>query len=356
MTQPRRLLAVFALLLALAGGGCALLETLGLYEPHPTFSHALHAKEDLECKDCHSQVDKGDHAGMPKMKQCMLCHEEKDKDLPPERRLATLYGEKPQWTPVPLPPADLIYSHKLHTVDLKLACATCHPDSEDVTKRIRVSMVDTCMACHARQPLTDVKDEAGKRVPRASLVANECAVCHREIRKDIPPASHEFTTDRPPRSHQRIWREVHGQVSRDSKQSKDRCSLCHTQETCSECHRREMPSSHTGFWRYRGHGVAVDMNRSSCAVCHRSDFCDRCHRETAPRSHVGGWGAPRDNHCYSCHGLARSQGCAMCHRGAPGHLEAPPKPSWHSIGMNCRSCHFPLPHADNGMDCNACHR
>jgi hypothetical protein len=358
MTQPRRLLVVFALLLALAGAGCALLQNLGLYDGEVPFSHARHgASEDLACLDCHKKAATEDLASMPKMAQCMTCHEGIDEKKPEERRLAALYGPKPQWTKVKAMPADLVFSHKRHVTENKIDCSACHNvASENVAERAQVDMVGTCMACHARQPLEGVKDEDGKRVTRASLVANDCAVCHREIRKDRPPSSHEFTTDRPPRSHQRIWREVHGQVARDSRLSKDRCALCHTQDFCSKCHQQEAPPSHTGFWRERGHGVAVDMNRSSCAVCHRSDFCDRCHRETAPRTHVGAWGAPRDSHCYSCHGLARGTGCGMCHYNTPSHTAAPAKPAWHNAGMNCRSCHVPVPHADNGMNCNTCHR
>jgi hypothetical protein len=347
MTQPRRLLVVFAFLLALAGAGCALLQNLGLYDGEVPFSHARHgADEDLTCLDCHGKAATEDLASMPKMGQCMTCHEGIDEKKPAERRLAALYGPKPQWTKGLAMPADLVFSHKRHVTENKIDCQACHNvESENVAERAQVDMV-TCMACHAKQSPTDAKDEAGKRVTRASLVANDCAVCHREIRKDAPPPSHQLG-----------WKRFLGQAARDAGPSMaNRCSLCHTEASCSSCHREEAPASHTRFWKERGHGVVVGIDRSACATCHRSDFCDRCHRETAPRTHVGAWGAPRDSHCYSCHGLARGTGCGMCHRGAPSHGAAEPKPSWHNAGMNCRSCHYPVPHADNGMDCNACHR
>jgi hypothetical protein len=50
--------------------------------------------------------------------------------------------------------------------------------------------------------------------------------------------------------------------------------------------------------------------------------------------------------------------CFVCHKGTPSHLMAAPKPPNHSPAMDCRSCHGlsePLPHFDNGDDCNTCH-
>jgi hypothetical protein len=386
MRTPRRLIRIFAVLLALGGAGCALLEHLGLASSRPVFSHTNHTEEqDLSCKDCHPTYAAGDAATMPKRRLCILCHEGIDENKPPEQKIANLFGDPPPWTHVTQLSKEVIYSHRVH-YEAKIECAECHHDVtkiEDCSKatdRLKVTM-QACTACHARQPLVrepapaapaETKPGAAggaggapgaagtpaaggaaaphpytpMRASRASLVANDCAVCHREIRKDAPPPNHRLN-----------WKRLHGQASRDDGVSMaNRCSLCHTEASCSSCHREEEPASHTHFWKERGHGIAVGIDRGACATCHHADACDRCHRDTAPRSHVGAWGAPRDNHCYSCHGLARGQGCGMCHRGAPGHLEAEPKPSWHNAGMNCRSCHYPVPHADNGMDCNACHR
>jgi hypothetical protein len=374
LRPPVRFLGVFALSLTLAGGGCVLLEQFGLSGRPPIFSHTNHTeKEDLQCKDCHHTFATAESAGMPRRKLCILCHEGIDEDKPAEKKVANMFADPPPWSKVTALPRDMIFSHKAHH-DAKIGCAECHGDvekiadcekSEDV---LRVTM-RTCVECHARQPLSEEVTAAPaappgppegsvpKRVSRAQQVANNCAVCHREIRKDRPPESHEFADDRPPRNHRSAWKLLHGQAAKaHSGKTRERCDLCHQDSFCSDCHREEVPASHTVFWKERGHGIAVGMDRNTCAVCHTSDACDRCHRETEPRSHAGAWGGRRSNHCLSCHGLARGEGCGMCHRGAPSHTLAEPKPSWHSTGMNCRSCHFPTPHADNGMDCNACHR
>jgi hypothetical protein len=203
------------------------------------------------------------------------------------------------------------------------------------------------------------QDAAGNRsrlrnegpAPASGRETDACAVCHKQIR-----------TDQKPPSHQLAWTRLHGDTVRNAgSKIENRCRLCHTEASCSTCHREQAPANHTGFWRYRGHGVAVDTNRSSCAVCHRSDFCDRCHRETAPQSHTGSWGGTKNRHCLSCHlsgGLVRP--CSLCHNhvvhnappipGDPQHAGVPP--------TLCRSCHsiVQMQHADNGESCVLCHK
>jgi hypothetical protein len=78
-------------------------------------------------------------------------------------------------------------------------------------------------------------------------------------------------------------------------------------------------------------------------------------------SHTGNWGSPRNNHCLGCHEPLRNEGCVACHSSTPSHALANPKPPDHNAAMNCRQCHIPggvqppMPHVDNGDNCNACH-
>jgi hypothetical protein len=60
-----------------------------------------------------------------------------------------------------------------------------------------------------------------------------------------------------------------------------------------------------------------------------------------------------------CHQPLGNESCAVCHKGTPSHALATPKPPGHNPAMNCRMCHGngqPLPHFDNGDDCNSCHQ
>jgi hypothetical protein len=371
MRRPRRWLATFGLFLGLAGGGCVLLEQLGLVDPDPVFSHSNHSdKEDLECRNCHLTFASADAAGMPKRKVCILCHEGVDEEKPKDRRIAALFKEDVKWRSLTALDDEVIFSHKVHH-DAKVACAECHRGIEEnthVTESLRIDMKG-CVDCHARLPMGPDKASVPisvqavppappkgppftpKRAPRAGVVANDCVVCHREIRRGEPPPTHKLG-----------WKRHHGQgVRNGGTKTADRCALCHTEASCSACHREEAPASHTSFWKDRGHGLAAGLDRSSCAVCHQSDACDRCHRETAPRSHVGSWGPPRSRHCLYCHEGANrdQQSCNLCH--ARIRHAAPPRPADpQHLGVpesQCRNCHsiIEMQHVDNGDACVRCH-
>ncbi|MBI4211764.1 MAG: hypothetical protein HY540_03920 [Deltaproteobacteria bacterium] len=165
-------------------------------------------------------------------------------------------------------------------------------------------------------------------------------------------------------SHEAHWVEKHGATMKLTGDTfKGNCAMCHSESTCSSCHQQTPPRSHTHYWRLKGHGLAVGLNRSQCFSCHRSnDFCERCHAETQPLSHTGSWGTPSNRHCQNCHFPLTSAGgmqCAVCHKETPSHtLSTPAMPSnaKHVTGANCRSCHAPLRHPDNGMTCTTCHQ
>jgi hypothetical protein len=339
MAAWRRVTAILALSSGLLLAGCVFLAKLGLYEPPGKFSHRLHGKEqELECQNCHATAEKAAQAGMPRLKQCMLCHEGIDEEKPPERRISTIYGEAYQWSPRPVITGDVVFSHQLHAAEKKIACGDCHQGIETntaVSDKVRV-FKDDCLECHAREDK-----------------ANDCSACHKEIRQDWKPETH---------SHN--WKQFHGQaIQANTGKSENRCSLCHADSSCVSCHQDEPPRDHTNHWRQRGHGIAVSIDRTRCATCHRDDFCDRCHSEVSPRNHVGSWGSPRSRHCLTCHFPLKNESCFVCHKSDPSHLGlANPKPSdFHSPALNCRQCHgiggvAPFPHPDNGDDCNVCHR
>ncbi|MEK7412720.1 MAG: cytochrome c3 family protein [Planctomycetota bacterium] len=303
------------------------------------FNHVLH--QSVECADCHGDAATGAKAGMPKPDTCTDCHEGIDAKKGPDRQVATLFVDGTfKAANVTAIPAEVIFSHKTHTVDNKVACATCHQgiaDSTVITKEVRVDM-SACMACHATSP-------------KPSVAANACATCHQTIRADAKPATHAQN-----------WKRFHGQTFKDGDQTGlNQCSLCHTQDRCDTCHRAEAPTNHTNLWRQRTHGAAAAIDRSSCATCHQSDSCASCHKTTAPSTHRGQWGAPIDKHCVNCHVPVSGESCAVCHQnGTPSHAKAVATPVT-MIGTDCRSCHgvapnAKLPHVDNGDNCTYCHQ
>jgi hypothetical protein len=322
----------------LSGAGCAVFQSIGGKEVHGSdFPHRVHVDDEgLDCIDCHPGAEDQDEAGMPVLAQCRLCHEETEEATTAEQVIDRLYAaDAIASSRLSALPDETIFSHVKH-VATGMECAACHGEigaSDFVTSSSSPHVgMDDCMRCHAKQS-----------------APNECATCHSVIGKDWMPASHEHA-----------WIESHGQVALAGRDhAVDRCELCHQDSSCQACHQDMRPRSHNNYWRQRGHSVEAKMDRASCLVCHRTDYCDRCHREVQPASHAGSWGSPMSTHCFSCHMPLSDNGCIVCHRDTPSHLMAAPKPPDHLPGMNCRQCHgieAPLPHVDNGDDCNACHR
>jgi len=317
--------------------GCALVGVLGGGDGRMEFSHRVHVEEGLDCGDCHMGTEDSDAPGMPSMAGCMLCHESmEDDDTPPQKRLATLFDEDGGYLARGLSrlPGETVFSHLRHVTVGEVACSSCHGEIEEtdsVLADVKVSM-DACMDCHADQ-----------------AKPNACTTCHTD-----------YAIDRAPPTHGQNWTRTHGSISRAKLEDRVQdCSMCHTEQSCQTCHQETQPSSHTNQFRLRGHGIQASIDRDSCAACHRAESCDRCHQETRPLSHAGSWGGARSTHCVGCHEPLLTGSCATCHRATPSHRTATPKPADHVASMNCRLCHglgAPLPHVDNGADCNSCHR
>lgn len=327
---------VLAAILVVAVSGCAVLDALGMRDQPLAFSHARHEKEGFTCTDCHVAEADGRRRGYPKPTQCALCHDDIDADKPPERHVSTLFVDgRFQAAGATWLSEEVKFSHATH-LKAGAECEQCHKGmskNERVDSDAAIGM-DTCMACHA-----------------AAGVDPACSTCHTVINRSTPPANHA-----------ELWRQLHGKVVRGGLPGPENdCSMCHADQTCTRCHQDEKPVSHNMFWRESMHGFVAAMDRESCATCHKEDSCTSCHADTKPQSHVGAWGAPLDVHCLNCHVPVKDESCSVCHKGTPSHLEAPPKPDVppHSPAMNCRSCHgvtAPLPHVDNGDDCNSCHQ
>lgn len=319
-------------LIALASG-CALGDKTPPAPQRQGFNHQAHVSgAGLECETCHEGAQTSASAGMPGLDSCQTCHADD-----PAKTDPFIQNGKPAWSAFTAVSDEVKFSHQTH-VAKGLKCDDCHGNmgqSAATGKQLAFTM-DTCMNCHAQRNVVD-----------------DCRTCHTKIGKDVAPKSHELN-----------WKKFHGQAARAqlTEPLENNCSLCHSQQTCATCHQDAEPESHVGaMWRDRGHGMQARMDRSSCAVCHQSETCDSCHSETVPVTHRGGWGAPRDNHCYTCHFPAQNQSCLTCHQELVGHLGAPGLPDGvtHETAseFGCRSCHEPaLDHPDNGDSCRNCHR
>jgi c(7)-type cytochrome triheme protein len=151
-----------ALLVAVAGCG----EAQPVEQPLH-FNHANHMKEELTCDGCHRGALTRDVAGFPKIKGCMLCHDEAKGEHPDEPKVRE-YKEsnKPiPWVRVNGNEGHVFFSHRAHAL-AEIECARCHGDVENMTEPIRLPTaelhsMDACMACHAKEQ-----------------ASNDCLECH----------------------------------------------------------------------------------------------------------------------------------------------------------------------------------
>ncbi len=310
------------------------------------FPHEPHAK-DVDCSTCH------DFAAESKTifnhDFCVLCHEipEDAATQPPTdpaaREACALCHTRSDYSVDARPAllmADLKFDHKAH-LDKEVACNVCHADL-DSKHMPPAPLKNFCMDCHAE---TDSQ-------------LNECAVCHKEIRREVVPTSRHgvrLAHDSP-----EVWQTIHG---REAQLDQAYCALCHDQvEHCDSCHQTVKPDSHTISWRSRTHGLQAQWDRRNCAVCHEEDSCLQCHQNTRPESHRGRFGGPVNLHCVQCHFPAQDNNCTVCHEQID-HERALPGP--HVLGIyppDCARCHpgglpTKAPHFTNSsVRCVVCHR
>ena len=94
------------------------------------FNHALHNElvED-SCESCHFFREDGTYSGVPKLAQCIDCHEEVNGDDPEEEKFVTQYvakGREVPWLVYARQPDCVFFSHIAHVKMGQMDCVTCH--------------------------------------------------------------------------------------------------------------------------------------------------------------------------------------------------------------------------------------
>ena len=116
------------------------------------FSHATHADQmGIDCRYCHSAVEKSWYSNIPTAGLCMNCHGQVLKDDP---RLAlvresALSGKPILWVQIHKVPEFVYYNHAVH-VNRGVSCYECHGQlnqMEEVRHAQPLSMT-FCLDCH----------------------------------------------------------------------------------------------------------------------------------------------------------------------------------------------------------------
>jgi hypothetical protein len=176
-------------------------QNITLNQPVP-FSHAHHVGGlGLDCRYCHSAVERSATAGVPPTHTCMTCHSQlytQAEMLEPIRR--SLADNKPvAWNKVNRLPDYVYFDHSIH-IAKGVGCTTCHgPVGEMPLMRAGAPLtMGWCLDCH-RDPAPrlrpasavfdpqwtppDNQSEQGKALLTYYHIDNshltDCSVCHR---------------------------------------------------------------------------------------------------------------------------------------------------------------------------------
>src|SRR5687767_15334398 len=116
------------------------------------FSHAHHVGGmGLDCRYCHTSVEKSSFAGIPPTKTCINCHSQIWSNAPilePVR--ASFRDDKPlNWIRVNDLPDFVYFNHQIH-VKQGVGCATCHGpvDKMGLMYQATTLQMEWCLDCH----------------------------------------------------------------------------------------------------------------------------------------------------------------------------------------------------------------
>ena len=129
-------------------------------QPVP-YSHALHAGElGIDCRYCHSVVERSPKAAVPPAGVCMNCHStvKKDADTLLPIRQAFAENEPVHWTRVTDLPDYVYFNHQAH-VNAAVGCESCHGRIDQMVRvyQAKPLTMQWCIECH-KDPTPYLRD------------------------------------------------------------------------------------------------------------------------------------------------------------------------------------------------------
>jgi hypothetical protein len=120
-------------------------------QPVP-YSHKLHAGEmGMDCRYCHTGVEKSAHATVPPTQTCMNCHNVVRKDSPKLAPVRDSWATNMpvEWKKVHKIPDYAYFDHSRH-VNRGVGCVECHGriDQMEVVRQVQPLSMSWCLDCH----------------------------------------------------------------------------------------------------------------------------------------------------------------------------------------------------------------
>jgi hypothetical protein len=94
-----------------------------------SYNHQLHSEMVDGCESCHFFREDGSYSGVPKLAQCIDCHEEMQGESEAEEHFVTEYVQKNRevpWLVYSRQPPCVFFSHAAHVKKAGMDCVTCH--------------------------------------------------------------------------------------------------------------------------------------------------------------------------------------------------------------------------------------
>lgn len=188
------------------------------------FNHVLHVEAVEEgCESCHFFREDGSFAGVPKVEQCIECHEELQGESPDEIKFVEEYVAKERevpWLIYSKQPDCVFFSHVAHVKMAKMDCTTCHgPVGE--SEHLKV-YEENRITGYSR----DIwgKNLLGlKRNTWDRMKMDDCAECHEnQPRKETALSTLPWPINWMPK----LW-ETKGGKNKSVQTQKDACFVCH---------------------------------------------------------------------------------------------------------------------------------
>ena len=172
-----------------------------LEQPVP-FSHKHHAGDDrIDCRYCHTSVEKSAFANIPPTHTCMTCHSQIWTDSPLLQPVRDSFrsGRPLVWARVHDLPDFVYFNHSIH-IKKGISCVNCHGrvDEMPLTAKQHTLSMRWCLNCHRNpekfirpreqvfnlgwKPETD-QEKMGQELVRKYHVLNKfqmtnCSTCH----------------------------------------------------------------------------------------------------------------------------------------------------------------------------------
>ena len=152
------------------------------------FNHAMHVEEvDDGCESCHFFREDGSFSGIPKLENCMECHEDVIGASEEEEKFVAEYvvpEREVPWLVYSRQPDCVYFSHAPHVITGKMECAECHGHiGESELSRV---YEENRISGYSR----DIwgKNIAGfAKHPWERMKMNDCSKCH--VRENVNQGS-----------------------------------------------------------------------------------------------------------------------------------------------------------------------